>query len=68
MELSQFVVDDPAALLARNLVLIPVNKRHKFLTEMLVHTAAGLVIIEGDKKAAEHVYALADAIATMKSV
>ena len=37
--------------------------RGRFLRELLAHTAAGLVVIEGDREASEAVYRLADALA-----
>jgi hypothetical protein len=36
--------------------------RPGFLRELLAHTAAGLVVIEGDRAAGEAVYRLADAV------
>ncbi len=36
--------------------------RAQFLKELLAHTAAGLVILEGDRAAGEAVYRLADAV------
>lgn len=36
--------------------------RALFLKELLAHTAAGLVVIEGDRAAGEAVYRLADAV------
>lgn len=37
-------------------------ERAQFLRELLAHTAAGLVIIEGEREAGEAVYRLADAV------
>ncbi len=37
-------------------------ERPGFLRELLAHTAAGLVVIEGDRAAGEAVYRLADAV------
>jgi hypothetical protein len=38
------------------------KERPRFLRELLAHTAAGLVVIEGDRAAGEAVYRLADAV------
>lgn len=38
------------------------KERPGFLRELLAHTAAGLVVIEGDRAAGEAVYRLADAV------
>jgi hypothetical protein len=38
------------------------DQRAQFLRELLAHTAAGLVIIEGEREAGEAVYRLADAV------
>jgi hypothetical protein len=38
--------------------------RPRFLRELLAHTAAGLVVLEGDKAAAEACYRLSDAVTT----
>lgn len=37
-------------------------ERGRFLRELLAHTAAGLVVIEGEAAASEAVYRLADAV------
>jgi hypothetical protein len=39
------------------------GERGRFLRELLAHTAAGLVVIEGEAEASEAVYRLADAVA-----
>ncbi len=38
------------------------GERARFLRELLAHTAAGIVVIEGEREAAEAVYRLADAV------
>lgn len=40
----------------------PPSNRSAFLRELLAHTAAGLVVLEGREKAAEAIYRLADAV------
>lgn len=37
-------------------------ERGRFLRELMAHTAAGLVVIEGEAAASEAVYRLADAV------
>jgi hypothetical protein len=54
--------DDAAALVARALARRKACERPRFLRELLAHTAAGLVVIEGDRAAGEAVYRLADAV------
>lgn len=54
--------EDAAALVARALSRRPAAARARFLRELLAHTAAGLVVIEGDRAAGEAVYRLADAV------
>lgn len=54
--------EDAAAVVARALSRRPPKARAKFLRELLAHTAAGLVVIEGDRAAGEAVYRLADAV------
>ncbi|MEO8113600.1 MAG: hypothetical protein ABI655_04400 [Phenylobacterium sp.] len=51
-----------AALVARALSRRSPEERASFLRELLAHTAAGLVVIEGDRAASEAVYRLADAV------
>lgn len=53
---------DPAAIVARELSLRAFDDRGRFLRELLAHTAAGLVVLEGEKEAAEAVFRLADAV------
>ena len=53
---------DAAALVARALARRAPGDRAHFLKELLAHTAAGLVVIEGDRAAGEAVYRLADAV------
>lgn len=38
------------------------GERSRFLRELLAHTAAGLVVIDGEAVASEAVYRLADAV------
>lgn len=58
---------DAAALVNRALSGRNPDDRGRFLRELLAHTAAGLVVIEGDRKAGEAVYRLADAIVSRGS-
>lgn len=52
----------PAALVAGALSGRRPAERSRFLRELLAHTAAGLVVIDGEAKASEAVYRLADAV------
>jgi hypothetical protein len=54
--------EDAAAIVARALSRRSPKARPRFLRELLAHTAAGLVVIEGDRAAGEAVYRLADAV------
>jgi hypothetical protein len=54
--------EDAAAMVARGLSRRAPQDRPRFLRELLAHTAAGLVVIEGDRAAGEAVYRLADAV------
>lgn len=54
--------ENAAALVARALGRRSPGERAGFLRELLAHTAAGLVVIEGDRAAGEAVYRLADAV------
>jgi hypothetical protein len=54
--------EEAAAMVARGLSGRPPKERPRFLRELLAHTAAGLVVIEGDRAAGEAVYRLADAV------
>jgi hypothetical protein len=54
--------EDAAAMVAPALSRRPPKERPRFLRELLAHTAAGLVVIEGDRAAGEAVYRLADAV------
>lgn len=56
--------DDAASLVARALARRRPSERARFLRELLAHTAAGLMVIEGDRAAGEAVYRLADAVVT----
>lgn len=51
-----------ASLVARALSRRAPGERARFLRELLAHTAAGLVIVEGERAAGEAVYRLADAV------
>jgi len=53
---------DAAALVAGALSRREPDERGRFLRELLAHTAAGLVVIEGEAEASEAVYRLADAV------
>lgn len=53
---------DAARVVAQALSQRAPDKRAQFLRELLAHTAAGLVIIEGEREAGEAVYRLADAV------
>jgi hypothetical protein len=55
--------EDAAAVVAGALSRRRPRERPQFLRELLAHAAAGLVVIEGDREAAESVYRLADAVA-----
>lgn len=54
--------EDASALVARGLANRAPSERVEFLRELLAHTAAGLVVTEGNTAAAEATYRLADAI------
>jgi len=54
--------EDAAALVAGALSRRGAGERGRFLRELLAHTAAGLVVIEGEAEASEAVYRLADAV------
>jgi hypothetical protein len=54
--------EDAAAVVAGALSRRRPAERLGFLRELLAHTAAGLVVIEGDRAAGEAVYRLADAV------
>ncbi len=53
---------DAATLVAGALSRRRAAERGRFLRELLAHTAAGLVVIEGEAEASEAVYRLADAV------
>jgi hypothetical protein len=53
---------DAAALVAGALSRRRPGERSRFLRELLAHTAAGLVVIDGEAQASEAVYRLADAV------
>ncbi|WP_309604331.1 hypothetical protein [Phenylobacterium sp.] len=54
--------NDAAAMVAGALSRRAPQDRPGFLRELLAHTAAGLVVIEGERAAGEAVYRLADAV------
>jgi hypothetical protein len=54
--------ENAAAVVARALSRLSPSERGQFLRELLAHTAASLVVIEGDRAAGEAVYRLADAV------
>jgi hypothetical protein len=54
--------EDAAQLVARALSGRRPEERPEFLRQLLAHSAAGLVVIEGDRAAGEAVYRLADAV------
>jgi hypothetical protein len=54
--------DGAAALVAGALSRRRPGERARFLRELLAHTAAGIVVIEGEAEASEAVYRLADAV------
>ncbi len=54
--------DEAAAVVAGALSRRRPGERGRFLRELLAHTAAGLVVIEGEAQASEAVYRLADAV------
>jgi hypothetical protein len=54
--------DEAATLVAGALARRGPGERARFLRELLAHTAAGLVVIEGEARASEAVYRLADAV------
>jgi len=53
---------DVADMVAEGLRRRPAPERGTFLRELLAHTAAGLVILEGEATTSEVVYRLADAV------
>lgn len=53
---------DAAAVVAGELSRRKPGERGRFLRELLAHSAAGLVVIEGEAEASEAVYRLADAV------
>lgn len=57
-------VPNAAGLVSAGLSACEAPDRPRFLRELLAHTAAGLVIVEGGRQAAEAVYRLADAVVT----
>lgn len=59
--------EDAGTLVARALGARTPGARSHFLKELMAHTAAGLVILEGERAASEAVYRLADAVAARRS-
>ncbi|RAK52575.1 hypothetical protein [Phenylobacterium deserti] len=55
-------LEDAAKLVAGALSRRKPEERGEFLRQLLAHTAAGLVIIQGEREAGEAVYRLADAV------
>lgn len=53
---------EAAAVVAGELSRRRPKERALFLRELLAHSAAGLVVIEGEAEASEAVYRLADAV------
>lgn len=53
---------DAATLVAGALGRRRPGERSRFLRELMAHTAAGLVVIDGEAEASEAVYRLADAV------
>ena len=54
--------EDAAALVAGALSRLGPDQRGRFLAELLAHTAAGRVVLQGEASAAEAVYRLGDAV------
>lgn len=54
--------EDAGAVVAGALVRRPPSERARFLRELMAHSVAGLVVIEGQAEASEAVYRLADAV------
>lgn len=54
--------EDVAYLVAEAMRRRRPNERGAFLRELLAHTAAGLVVLEGEETTSEVVYRLADAV------
>lgn len=54
--------EDAAALVAGALSRLGPDQRGRFLSELLAHTAAGMVVLQGESAAAEAVYRLGDAV------
>lgn len=53
---------DPASIVSHELLARPPHERVRFLRELLAHTAAGIIVLDSTKAAAEAAYRLADAI------
>ena len=56
------LAEDAAVVVSKALARRAPADRAQFLKELLAHTAAGLVVIEGDRVAGEAIYRLADAV------
>lgn len=59
---------DAASVVAGELSRRPPGERAQFLRELLAHTAAGLVVIQGEACASEAVYRLADAVVARRKL
>ena len=59
---GEVAAEGAATLVAGALSRRTPGERGRFLRELLAHTAAGLVVIEGEAEASEAVYRLADAV------
>jgi hypothetical protein len=56
-------VEDAASIVSAALSRRKPTDRAQFCRELMAHAAAGLLVIDGDREAAEAVYRLADAVA-----
>lgn len=55
-------VTDAAAVVSREVTKRPPQERGAFLRELLAHTAAAMVVVDGARATGEAVYRLADAV------
>jgi hypothetical protein len=60
-------MDDASKIVADLLVRQPPADRPRFLRDLLAHAAAGIVVIEGERAAAEAVFRVADAVVTRRN-
>lgn len=51
-----------AEIVADAMLGVPHEERSRYLREMLAHVAAGLVVVDGSRAAAEACYRLSDAV------